>query len=152
MRMIGRTSPGHVGHAERPRQELGDRGSAIRARLGVVPQADQLDNELTVEENLVVYGRYFDISHKECRRRAAELLELAQLTELWPAKLDTEAIRVARGDRMPSAGLGVAGLASPFEGAGSPWGPFARRMPDLPLLAVRIDDSTQAPAVFVVDW
>ena len=42
-------------------------GAAIRARLGVVPQEDSLDMELTVEENLVIYGRYFDLSYSEAR-------------------------------------------------------------------------------------
>ena len=56
-------------------------GSRIRARLGVVPQQDTLDMELTVEENLVIYGRYFDLSYREARRRAAELLEFVQLQE-----------------------------------------------------------------------
>jgi lipooligosaccharide transport system ATP-binding protein len=46
-----------------------------------VPQADQLDNELTVLENLVIYARYFDISRSEARRRAADLLEFVQLSE-----------------------------------------------------------------------
>ena len=41
---------------------------AIRARLGVVPQQDSLDMELTVEENLLIYGRYFDLSYREARR------------------------------------------------------------------------------------
>jgi len=56
-------------------------GPRIRARLGVVPQQDTLDTELTVRENLVIYGRYFGLSRAECRRRADELLEFAQLTE-----------------------------------------------------------------------
>ncbi len=46
-----------------------------------MPQADQLDNELTVLENLVIYARYFDISRREARRRAAELLDFVQLSE-----------------------------------------------------------------------
>ncbi len=44
------------------------------------PQTDNLDGELTVLENLVVYGRFFDIPRAECRRRAAELLDFVQLT------------------------------------------------------------------------
>jgi lipooligosaccharide transport system ATP-binding protein len=49
--------------------------------MGVVPQADQLDPELTVMENLVIYGRYFDLSRHESRRRAGELLDFVQLGE-----------------------------------------------------------------------
>jgi lipooligosaccharide transport system ATP-binding protein len=56
-------------------------GPAIRARLGSCPQRDTLDEELTVEENLWVYGRYFGLSRKEVRARAAELLDFAQLTD-----------------------------------------------------------------------
>jgi lipooligosaccharide transport system ATP-binding protein len=56
-------------------------GPAIRARLGSCPQRDTLDEELTVEENLWVYGRYFGLSRKEVRSRAAELLDFAQLTD-----------------------------------------------------------------------
>lgn len=81
MRMIGCVSPVSDGELRifglDPRRD----GRAIRARLGVVPQLDQLDAELTVEENLVIYGRYFDIGRAECRRRAGELLEFVQLTD-----------------------------------------------------------------------
>jgi lipooligosaccharide transport system ATP-binding protein len=56
-------------------------GTRIRARMGVVPQADTLDSELSVLENLLMYGRYFDLSWAEARRRALELLEFVQLAE-----------------------------------------------------------------------
>ncbi len=56
-------------------------GPQIRGRLGVVPQTDTLDNELTVRENLVIYGRYFGLSRKESRVRADTLLEFVQLAE-----------------------------------------------------------------------
>ena len=55
--------------------------AAIRSRIGVVPQADQLDAELTVLENLVIYARYFDISRRDARQRAAELLDFVQLSD-----------------------------------------------------------------------
>jgi lipooligosaccharide transport system ATP-binding protein len=63
-------------------------GSEIRGRLGVVPQLDTLDNELTVEENLVIYGRYFDLSRAEARSRAAELLEFVQLSDRRRSRVD----------------------------------------------------------------
>jgi lipooligosaccharide transport system ATP-binding protein len=63
-------------------------GAEIRARLGVVPQADTLDLELTVRENLVMYARYFDIPWAEGRRRADELLEFVQLDERAKDKVD----------------------------------------------------------------
>jgi lipooligosaccharide transport system ATP-binding protein len=53
----------------------------IKARLGVVPQIDNLDQELTVRENLEMYARYFDIPRDVARRRADELLEFVQLAE-----------------------------------------------------------------------
>jgi lipooligosaccharide transport system ATP-binding protein len=56
-------------------------GPTIRARLGVVPQQDTLDQELSVRENLLVYARYFDISYALAGRRADELLEFVQLAE-----------------------------------------------------------------------
>jgi lipooligosaccharide transport system ATP-binding protein len=56
-------------------------GPTIRASIGVVPQSDTLDMELSVRENLIIYGRYFDLSYREARRRANELLEFVQLLE-----------------------------------------------------------------------
>ena len=44
-------------------------GPAIRARLGVGPQNDTLDEELTVEENLWVYGRFFGLPWPRCAAR-----------------------------------------------------------------------------------
>jgi len=56
-------------------------GRVIRSRLGVVPQDDALDVELTVRENLLIYGRYFGLAKPVIAARAAELLEFAQLTD-----------------------------------------------------------------------
>jgi lipooligosaccharide transport system ATP-binding protein len=56
-------------------------GPRIRSRIGLVPQEDSLDLELTVLDNLMVYGRYFDIPRKVIRERADRLLEFAQLSE-----------------------------------------------------------------------
>src|SRR6266850_3541398 len=81
MRMIGAVSPVTAGELSVLGMDPGTNGPQIRARLGVVPQQDTLDTELTVRENLVLYGRYFGLSREECGRRADELLEFAQLTE-----------------------------------------------------------------------
>ena len=81
MRMIAAVSPVTSGYLRVLGLDPATDGPAIRARLGVVPQEDSLDTELTVEENLVVYGRYFDLPRPLLRRRAAELLEFVQLTE-----------------------------------------------------------------------
>jgi lipooligosaccharide transport system ATP-binding protein len=81
MRMIGCVSPVTAGTLRVLDLDPVQDGSRIRARLGVVPQLDTLDNELTVRENLVIYGRYFGLSRKELRVRADELLEFVQLSE-----------------------------------------------------------------------
>ena len=81
MRMIGCVSPISDGHLRVIGMDPSSDGPKIRARLGVVPQQDALDAELTVRENLVIYGRYFGLERAEVNRRADELLEFAQLTE-----------------------------------------------------------------------
>ncbi len=81
MRMIGCVSPMSGGTLRILDQDPDADGPRIRARLGVVPQQDTLDNELTVRENLLIYGRYFGLSRADCARRADDLLDFAQLTE-----------------------------------------------------------------------
>jgi lipooligosaccharide transport system ATP-binding protein len=81
MRMIGAVSPRSGGDLRVLGMDPEANGPRIRSRLGVVPQEDTLDTELTVFENLLIYGRYFDISYRETRRRATELLEFVQLNE-----------------------------------------------------------------------
>jgi lipooligosaccharide transport system ATP-binding protein len=81
MRMIGAVSPVTEGSLTVLGLDPRTQGPQIRARLGVVPQQDTLDTELTVRENLTLYGRYFGLSREECRRRADELLDFAQLAE-----------------------------------------------------------------------
>lgn len=63
-------------------------GRSIRQRLGVVPQEDNLDLELTVSENLYIYGRYHDMNRAEIRERIIELLEFAQLSDRKDAKVE----------------------------------------------------------------
>jgi lipooligosaccharide transport system ATP-binding protein len=79
MRMIGCVSPVTSGTLRIFGLDPARHGAEIRARLGVVPQLDNLDTELTLLDNLVVYGRYFDIPRRECVRRADELLDFVQL-------------------------------------------------------------------------
>src|SRR6266513_910450 len=81
MRMIGCTSPVTGGELTVLGMDPRRDGAQIRGRLGVVPQQDTLDNELTVRENLQIYGRYFGLSRAECRRRATELLDFVQLSD-----------------------------------------------------------------------
>nr|WP_233552584.1 ATP-binding cassette domain-containing protein [Jiangella rhizosphaerae] len=81
MRMIGCVSPPTDGSLRILGLDPATDGPSIRARLGVVPQRDTLDEELTVRENILVYGRYFGLSRAQVRAKADELLEFAQLTE-----------------------------------------------------------------------
>jgi lipooligosaccharide transport system ATP-binding protein len=81
MRMIGCVSPLSDGTLSILGLDPIKDGAAIRARLGVVPQQDTLDFELTVHENIVVYGRYFGLPRAELQRRADELLAFVQLSE-----------------------------------------------------------------------
>jgi lipooligosaccharide transport system ATP-binding protein len=81
MRMIGCVSPPSAGHLAVLGMDPVSRGPAIRARLGVVPQEDRLDEELTVRENLLIYGRYFGLSRAVIADRTTQLLDFVQLSE-----------------------------------------------------------------------
>ena len=81
MRMIGCVSPPSGGELSIFGQDPVSQGPAIRARLGVVPQEDTLDVELTVRENLLIYGRYFGLSRDLIAERTTTLLDFVQLTE-----------------------------------------------------------------------
>jgi lipooligosaccharide transport system ATP-binding protein len=88
MRMIGCVSPVSAGTLRVLGRDPATEGPWIRGRLGVVPQEDSLDLELTVRENLLVYGRYFGLPKPLIRQRTDELLEFVQLTEKRDAKVD----------------------------------------------------------------
>ncbi len=87
MRMIGATSPIDEGTLSvfglDPRAD----GRQIRGRLGVVPQENQLDEELRVEDNLFIYGRYFDLPRRTITPRIDELLDFAQLSDKRKSKV-----------------------------------------------------------------
>ena len=88
MKMVGCVSPASGGELRVFGQDPATHGPQIRARLGVVPQKDTLDEELTVQENLWIYGRYFGLSRSEVRSRTTELLEFAQLTDRAKSKVE----------------------------------------------------------------
>jgi lipooligosaccharide transport system ATP-binding protein len=88
MRMIAAVSPVSGGELRILGMDPAEHGPAIRARLGVCPQEDTLDNELNVFDNLYVYGRYFGIARAEVRSRAEELLDFVQLTEKRGSKVE----------------------------------------------------------------
>ncbi|HEX3649397.1 MAG TPA: ABC transporter ATP-binding protein [Pseudonocardiaceae bacterium] len=81
MRMIACVSPRTGGDLRVLGMDPDRDGPRIRARIGVVPQDDLLDAELTVRQNLQVYGRYFGLSRAHVRAKAIELMEFAQLTD-----------------------------------------------------------------------
>jgi len=86
MKMIAATSQRTGGDLQILGKDPEQKGPEIRAHLGVVPQQDNLDRELKVWENLMVYGRYFGLSRKFLKGKIEELLEFAQLTEKRNAK------------------------------------------------------------------
>lgn len=88
MRMIGGVSQRTGGTLDIMGLDPERHGPEVRAHLGVVPQQDNLDEELTVRDNLIVYGRYFGLPFSYLRPKAEELLEFAQLTPKAEARVD----------------------------------------------------------------
>ena len=88
MRMIGCVSPLSSGSLSVFGLDTTSHGPEIRSRLGSVPQEDSLDTELTVLDNLLIYGRYFGLPRAEIRRRATELLDFMHLTDRRDDRVD----------------------------------------------------------------
>nr|WP_230978577.1 ABC transporter ATP-binding protein [Georgenia yuyongxinii] len=88
MKMVGAVSPASGGQLRIFGLDPATHGPAVRARLGVVPQRDTLDEELTVEENIWIYGRYFGLPWTVVRERTVELLEFAQLGDRAASKVE----------------------------------------------------------------
>ncbi|WP_448630762.1 ABC transporter ATP-binding protein [Cellulomonas soli] len=88
MRMVGAVSSRTGGSLQVLGLDPETHGPEIRSRLGVVPQEDNLDTELRVRDNLIVYGRYFGLPRALCAQRADELLQFAQLEDKRAAKVD----------------------------------------------------------------
>jgi lipooligosaccharide transport system ATP-binding protein len=89
MKMITTVSPVTEGKLRVFGIDPAANGRAIRQRIGVVPQEDNLDLELTVSENLYIYGRYHDMNRAEIRARITELLDFAQLSDRGKAKVES---------------------------------------------------------------
>ena len=89
MRMIGATSQRTSGELTILGKDPEQFGPQIRAHLGVVPQQDNLDNHLSVTENLYIYGRYFGLNRKFLKGKIEELLTFAQLEEKRNAKVES---------------------------------------------------------------
>jgi lipooligosaccharide transport system ATP-binding protein len=88
MRMIGCVSPLTDGTLRVLDLDPVADGPEIRGHLGVVPQEDNLDTELSVFDNLILYGRYFGIPRSVLRDRARELLDFVQLGDRADSKVD----------------------------------------------------------------
>ncbi|MBV8463301.1 MAG: ABC transporter ATP-binding protein [Acidimicrobiales bacterium] len=88
MRMISCISPLSGGTLRVLGMDPATQGPRIRSRMGLVPQEDSLDLELTVLDNLMIYGRYFDMPKRVIRERAEQLLDFAQLTERAHDRVD----------------------------------------------------------------
>ena len=88
MRMIGGTSLRTSGSLLVNGMDPEVQGPEVRANLGVVPQQDNLDAELRVRDNLIMYGRYFGLPYSYLRPKADELLEFAQLADKASTKVD----------------------------------------------------------------
>jgi lipooligosaccharide transport system ATP-binding protein len=88
MRMVGAVSTRTSGDLSILGRDPNDYGPEIRAQLGVVPQQDNLDMDLRVRDNLLVYGRYFGLPRKHVAQKADELLEFAQLGDRGKARVD----------------------------------------------------------------
>nr|WP_297414343.1 ATP-binding cassette domain-containing protein [uncultured Nocardioides sp.] len=88
MRMVAAVSPPSAGELRILDMDPSTQGPLIRARIGVCPQEDTLDTELSIRDNLVVYGRYFGLPRRECASRADELLRFFQLTEKADERVD----------------------------------------------------------------
>jgi lipooligosaccharide transport system ATP-binding protein len=89
MRIIGATSQRTSGEITILGKDPEKFGPQIRAHLGVIPQKDNLDEQLTVTENLYIYGRYFGLANKFIKGKIDELLEFAQLEEKRDAKVES---------------------------------------------------------------
>jgi lipooligosaccharide transport system ATP-binding protein len=88
MKMIAATSQRTGGELSILGKDPNTQGPEIRAHLGVVPQQDNLDRELKVWENLMVYGRYFGLNRKWLKGKIEELLDFAQLVDKRNAKTE----------------------------------------------------------------
>ena len=88
MRMVACMSPRSGGSLSVRGLDPATDGPRIRSGLGVVPQDDALDAELSVLDNLYIYGRYFDLPRHVIRERSAQLLDFAQLTDRGNTKVD----------------------------------------------------------------
>ena len=89
MRMIAAMSPVTSGSLEVLGMDPTTEGSSVRARLGIVPQEDNLDNDLSVSDNLLFYGRFFGLDTRTLSARIEELLRFVELWDRRDARVQT---------------------------------------------------------------
>jgi len=97
MRMIAGVSPRTAGALSILGSDPDTDGPRIRGQIGVVHQQETLDQELTVRENLLVFGRFFGLAHKEIAERADQLLELFQLSDRAKDQVEPLFVRSRKG-------------------------------------------------------
>ncbi len=85
---LGLTAP-NAGSIVLGGHRVPEQGRSARQQVGVVPQFDNLDPDFTVEENLIVYARYFGIASEPARAKIPELLEFAGLEGRADAPIQT---------------------------------------------------------------
>ena len=88
MRMIAATSSRSAGTISVAGLDPEKNGPEVRAKLGVIPQQDNLDEELSVRENIIMYGRYFGLPRRWLNTKTEELLEFAQLSHKATARVE----------------------------------------------------------------
>ncbi|MGO1319538.1 MAG: ABC transporter ATP-binding protein [Galactobacter sp.] len=88
MSMVGGTSTRTAGDLTVMGLDPDQQGPEVRAHLGVVPQQDNLDEEIKVSDNLYVYGRYFGLKRSYLKQKIGELLDFAQLTDKASSRVD----------------------------------------------------------------
>ena len=88
MRIISCYMPPTAGTVTVFGMDVAGQPSVIKSRIGVMPQDINLDPDLSVVENLIVYGRYFDIRKKDALRLSRALLEFVELTDKGDAEID----------------------------------------------------------------
>jgi lipooligosaccharide transport system ATP-binding protein len=88
IRMITAVSPPTGGDIYIMGSSITTHARQIKASIGVVPQLDNLDPDLSVLKNLLTFARYFNIPKKEAYRRSIEVLRLFQLEERSNSRID----------------------------------------------------------------
>ncbi len=88
IRMLYGATPPSSGELKVLGQNIANNSRGLKKQIGVVPEESNLDAELTVLENLEIFGRFFGMSTEKVRKRAPELLRFLELTEKTHVEID----------------------------------------------------------------